>query len=121
MSLMLIVSLWDLNFRMCQTIYQQLKSNHFIKMSTYFRWPWNQETINGWIIDKGMAFLTGLSYFSVNAMFLTFFISNCEYCRSFHGYYQSIIEDIDQIDSNDLKALDKAWGRVVTFHITIKQ
>lgn len=47
-------------------------------------------------------------------------MTNCKYCCSFYEYFQWLIENSEQINNHNRKALDQAWGKAIQFHIRIK-
>lgn len=65
-------------------------SKDFIFFS--FRLPWNQHTLIGWMVETIFYLNSASTFLFVNAVFLTFFITICEYHSAFYELFRSEIE-----------------------------
>lgn len=102
-----------------------LLKNYFEKYFSFeFRWPWNQQTLPGWIINALLSVIVTGCFPFVNLAFLTLFISICEYHRAFFEMFQMQINKMNEIArAKPLRKIDlkKALVETISFHITVKE
>lgn len=73
-----------------------------------FRLPWNQHTLIGWMVETIFYLNSASTFLFVNAVFLTFFITICEYHSAFYELFRSEIERM-----NGMIELDQNVKRII--------
>lgn len=90
-----------------------------------FRLPWDQFTTIGWIFEQIYCDITLVPYLLVILLFLTFFVSICEYHRAFYELFQSQIDEVNfEVLGNSYQTyyyVKKSLRKSIFFHISVKK
>lgn len=88
-----------------------------------FRLPWDQHSVEGWLMEVIFCLITVGFFVFVNPSFLTFFISICEYHRAFYKMFQGQINEVDvmvQMRPCQYQAVKKMLHQSISFHVSAK-
>lgn len=85
----------------------------------FFRLPWNQQTLRGWIYETIFSVISSSLYLHTNMVFLAFFIAICEFHQAFLKYFRALMKKIQTADEK--KHIKSLLCDVIHYHVSIKR
>lgn len=107
---------------------KSLRSQSFEIHSSYlFSLPWNQQTFSGWIYELFFSLILCTCYCLINGAILSFFMGLCEFHMAFRNHFNTLIQNMDEIDSKFVDSASKnrqmklLLSEAIKFHVSVKE
>lgn len=81
--------------------------------------PWNQETLLGYILESIHDCIIVVLFFFINAPIVLLFISICVHCQAFCKMFRDTTRKIDRAHTNENRT--KLICQLVRFHTIVKE
>lgn len=88
------------------------------------RFPWDQNTLIGWIMELIFNIVAATMYFIIASSFLILFFSICQYHGSFYKIFRLQIDEIDAAIAQQplpTHRIKKLLYETINFHISAKK